>query len=61
MELRDATRKLSGHAAAGEKLLKILHGTPDSGRTDRALIDAWGAVLNVTGWYIWILYKNPQE
>jgi len=50
--------KASGHSAAGDKLLKILHDTPDSGRTDRALIDAWGAELNVTGWYIWIPYKG---
>ena len=53
--------KVSGHAAAGEKLLEILYDTPDSGRTDRALIDAWGAALNVTGWYIWMLYKNPHK
>jgi hypothetical protein len=53
--------KASGHAAAGERLLKILHDTPDSGRTDRALIDAWGAALNVTGWYVWLTYKGPQQ
>jgi len=53
--------KASGHAAAGEKLLKILHDMPDSGRTDRALIDAWGEVLNVTGWYVWVPYQGPQQ
>ena len=50
--------KASGHAAAGENLLKILHDIPDSGRTDRALIDAWGAALNVTGWYVWLTCKS---
>jgi len=53
--------RASGHAAAGEKLLEILHDTPDSGRTDRALIDAWGAALNVAGWYVWLKYKGPQS
>ena len=53
--------KASGHAAAGEKLLKILHDIPDSGKTDRALIDAWGAALNVTGWYVWLTCKSPQQ
>ena len=51
--------KASGHLAAGGKLLKILHDTPDSGRTDRALIDAWGVELGVTQWYAWIPHKNP--
>ena len=50
--------KASGHAVAGEKLLRILHEMPDSGRTDRALIDAWGTALNVTGWYVWLTYKS---
>jgi hypothetical protein len=53
--------KASGHWAAGEKLLNILHDTPDSGRTDRTLIDAWGAELGVTQWYVWIPYRNPQR
>ena len=52
--------KASGHAAAGEKLLKIFRDVPDFGRTDRALIDAWGTELNVTAWYVWIPYQNPQ-
>ena len=53
--------KASGYAAAGEKLLTILHDTSDSGRTDRAIIDAWGATLNVTGWYLWLPYRGPQH
>lgn len=52
--------KGSGHAADGEKLLKIFHDMLDSGRTDRALIDAWGETLNVTGWYTWVPYQGPQ-
>ena len=51
--------KASGHFAAGEKLLNILHDTPDSGRTDRMLIDAWGADLDVAQWYTWVPYRNP--
>ena len=53
--------KSSGYGLAGEQLLKILNDTPDSGKTDRELIDAWGATLNVTGWYDWMPYKTPQR
>jgi hypothetical protein len=52
--------KASGYAAAGEKLLKIFHDLPDSGRTDRALIDAWGTELKLTDCYVWIPYPSPQ-
>ena len=52
--------KASGYATAGTKLLTLLHDIPDSGRTDRALIDAWGAALNVADWYLWVPYKGPQ-
>jgi len=50
----------SGHAGTGTKLLNCLHDIPDSGRTDRALIDAWGAELKVSDWYAWVPYRNPQ-
>ena len=53
--------KASGHQKAGEKLLGVLHDTPDSGTTDRTLIDSWGAELNVSNWYVWVPYKNPQR
>jgi hypothetical protein len=53
--------KASGNAAAGEKLLNIFRDVPDSGRTDRALIDAWGAELNVANWYVWVPYQSPQH
>ena len=53
--------KASGYAAAGEKLLKILHDLPDSGRTDKALIDAWGAELKLTNGYVWVPYPGPQH
>jgi len=53
--------KASGYAAAGEKLLTILKDMPDSGKTDRALIDAWGAELNLTNGYVWIPYPGPQH
>jgi len=52
--------KASGYATAGTKLLTLLHDIPDSGRTDCALIDAWGAALNVADWYLWVPYKGPQ-
>jgi len=52
--------KSSGYGLAGEKLLKIWNDTPVSDTTDQALIDAWGATLNVTGWYDWMPYKSPQ-
>lgn len=50
-----------GFAANGEKLFKIWNEIPDSGTTDRALIDAWGAELNVTGWYEWVPYEPPKN
>ena len=53
--------KASGYAAAGEKLMKIFQDVPDSGRTDRALIDAWGAELNLTNDYVWVPYQGPQH
>jgi hypothetical protein len=53
--------KASGYAAAGEKLLQIFRDVPDSGRTDRALIDAWGAELNLTNGYVWVAYQGPQH
>jgi hypothetical protein len=53
--------KSGGFAANGEKLLKIWNEIPDSGTTDRALIDAWGAELNVTGWYDWMPYEPSQS
>jgi hemoglobin-like flavoprotein len=53
--------KASGYAVAGERLLKILQDVPDSGRTDRALIDAWGAELNLKNWYVWVPYQGPQH
>jgi hypothetical protein len=53
--------KASGYAAAGEKLLNIFQNVPDSGRTDRALIDAWGTELNLTNGYVWIPYPSPQH
>ena len=52
--------KASGYAPTGQKLLAFLHDIPDSGRTDRALIDAWGVALNVADWYVWVPYKGPQ-
>jgi len=52
--------KAGGYATAGAKLLAYFHDIPDSGRTDRALIDAWGAALNVADWYVWVPYKGPQ-
>ena len=53
--------KASGYAAAGEKLLKICQDVPDSGRTDRVLIDAWGVELNLTSGYVWVPYPSPQH
>ena len=53
--------KASGYAAAGEKLMKIFQDVPDSGRTDRALIDAWGAELDLTNDYVWVPYQGPQH
>ena len=50
--------KASGYSQ-GQKLLTLLHDIPDSGRTDRALIDAWGAALNID-WYVWVPYKGPH-
>ena len=53
--------RASGYAVAGEKLLKIYQDVPDSGKTDRALIDAWGTELKLTNWYVWVLYQGPQH
>jgi hypothetical protein len=53
--------KASGYLVAGEKLLKILHEMPDSGKTDKALIDAWGAELDLTNEYVWVPYLSPQQ
>ena len=53
--------KASGHAAVGKKLLKIFQDLPDSGRMDRALIDAWGAELKLTNGYVWVPYPGPQH
>lgn len=52
--------KAGGYATMGAKLLTFLHNIPDSGKTDRALIDAWGTALNVADWYVWVPYKGPQ-
>lgn len=50
--------KVGGYAAAGGKLLKLFQDVPDSGRSDRALIDAWGTELNLTNAYVWVPYPN---
>jgi hypothetical protein len=53
--------KAGGYEAEGEKLLKIFQDVPDSGRTDRELIDAWVAELNLTNWYVWIPYQGSHH
>jgi hypothetical protein len=52
--------KAAGYATTGEKLFSLFQSTPDSGRTDCALIDAWAKVLNVADWYVWVPYQGPQ-
>ena len=52
--------KASGSSAKGQELLAHFHDMPDSGRTDRTLIDAWGAALHIADWYVWVPYQGPQ-
>jgi hypothetical protein len=49
--------KSAGNMAVGEKLMALFDETPDDPAHDKALIDAWGGNVGLTGWYEFTSYE----
>jgi len=46
--------RVGGTVAVGEQLLALADSRPSEPEEDRGLIEAWGALLNLAGWYSFV-------
>jgi hypothetical protein len=52
--------RAAGTIDLGEELLRINDRVPEEASSDQDLVDAWAAVIGMTGWYTWAPYR-PDE